>query len=130
VDRDAFGLLRRQSSSTCCLQSAGMMTSERPHACRQELLLDAADRQHIAAQRNLAVIASSGRTGLSVSRLTSAVAMVTPALGPSLGSHGRHVDVDVDVFRKVLIQAQRSRVRPHPRQRRLHRFFITSPICR
>ena len=52
----------------------------------QHLLLHAADRQHPALQRDLAGHADLGRTGRPVSRLTSAVVMVMPADGPSLGT--------------------------------------------
>ena len=45
------------------------------------------------------VIAVSGCTGVSVSSETSAVAIVTPADGPSFGNRaGRHVDVQVAVL--------------------------------
>ncbi len=66
----------------------------------KELLLDAADRQHVAAERDLAGHGEQ-RTHRPVGAAgeTSAVAMVTPALGPSLGMRsGGHVDVEVDVL--------------------------------
>ena len=48
------------------------------------------------------VIATSWRTGRPVSSEVSAVAMVTPADGPSFGhGAGGHVDVDVHVLEEV-----------------------------
>ena len=75
------------SSSRSVILRLGRMTVVMPARLRgQHLLLDAADRQHLAAQRDLAghrqvVAHRCGR----VSSETSAVAMVTPAEGPSLG---------------------------------------------
>jgi hypothetical protein len=53
---------------------------------REQLLLEPADRQHAPAQRDLAGHRDVARTGTLSSALTIAVAMVTPALGPSFGT--------------------------------------------
>jgi hypothetical protein len=52
---------------------------------REQLLLQAADRQHAPAQRDLAGHRDIARTGMPVSTETIAVAMAMPADGPSLG---------------------------------------------
>ena len=70
---------------------------------RQRLLADAADRQHQAAQRDLAghrhVLAD--RSGCC-SADTIAVAIVTPADGPSFGNRaGRHVDVQIVLVEEI-----------------------------
>ena len=66
--------------------SFGMSTVLMPGAVRREhLLLDAADRQHVAAQRDLAGHRDVAAHRAPVSADASAVAIVTPADGPSFG---------------------------------------------
>ena len=55
----------------------------------QRLLLQAADRQHLAAERDLAGHRDVVAHRRPVSSETSAVAIVTPALGPSFGDRAR-----------------------------------------
>src|SRR5258707_340402 len=56
-----------------------------PAQGREQLLLETGDRPHAAAQRDFAVMATSRRTGMPVIIETIAVAMATPAEGPSFG---------------------------------------------
>ncbi len=72
----------------------------------QHLFLDAADRQHLPDSVISPVIATSPRTGRPVSSDASAVAMVTPADGPSFGNGARgHVHVDLGALEEVRIDA-------------------------
>ena len=65
------------------------------------------------------VIPTTGRTGVSVSSETSAVVIVTPALGPSFGNGARrHVDVEASL-EPFGGDAQLVRVRPHVAERDL-----------
>ena len=75
-----------RSSSTFILFSAGKNHVVDAGAFRgQDFLLNSADGQHIAAQRDFSGHGSQRAHRTSVSSETSAVAMVTPADGPSLG---------------------------------------------
>ena len=66
------------------------------------------------------VIATSWRTRMPVSIETSAVNIVTPALGPSFGMRARgDVDVDVALLEEVLRDAELLRVRADVAERRL-----------
>jgi hypothetical protein len=57
-----------------------------PHPVgRQDLLLDVADGEDLAAQSDLSRIATSLRTGRRVASDASAVTIVDPADGPSFG---------------------------------------------
>ena len=70
------------------------------------------------------VIAMSPRTGRRVSSDASAVAIVTPADGPSFGNRARrHVQVDLGVLEEVRIGAVGRRVRAEPRQRGARRLL-------
>ena len=91
---------------------------------RQHLLLDAADRQHRPDSVISPVIATSPRTGRRVSSDTSAVAMVTPADGPSFGiaPDGTCTWIS-DVLKKSGSMLHCGRVRAHPRQRRARRLL-------
>ena len=63
------------------------------------------------------VMATSLRTGMPVSALTMAVAMVMPADGPSLGmAPGRHVDVERVLLERLARDAQRAGVGADPGQ--------------
>ena len=65
------------------------------------------------------VIATSLRTGMPVSALTIAVAMVMPADGPSLGmAPAGHVDVERVLLERLARDAQLRGVGPDPGQRR------------
>src|SRR6266851_1634037 len=75
-----------KSSSTCCLQSVGRITSRTParFAARNFSLIPPTGST-LPLSVISPVIAVRGCTGVSVSKLTRAVAMVTPAEGPSFG---------------------------------------------
>ncbi len=78
------------------------------------------------------VIATSWRTGMRVSAETSAVAIVMPADGPSLGiAPFGHVDVDVDVLVEVPLQPELVGARAHVAHRRLRRLLHdVAELCR
>jgi hypothetical protein len=87
----------------------GTITSVSPAVGGQHLLLHAADGQHPALQRDLAGHAHVGAHRRPVSRLTSAVVMVMPADGPSLGTApGGEVHVEPPV---CMIVGRRCRAR-------------------
>ena len=70
------------------------------------------------------VIAMSPRTGRPVSCDAIAVAIVTPADGPSFGNRARrHVHVHLGVLEEVRIDAVLLRVRAEPRQRGARRLL-------
>jgi uroporphyrinogen-III decarboxylase len=65
---------------------AGRITPDARAVRREHLRLDAADGHHLAAQRALAGHRRVGPDPRPVSSDVSAVKIVTPALGPSLGT--------------------------------------------
>ena len=66
------------------------------------------------------VIATSWRTRMPVRSETSALSIVTPALGPSFGIAARRdVDVNIGLVEEVLATPKRSAVRTHVAERRL-----------
>ena len=86
MDGDALGLVGREVFVDLLLAVDGHDDGADAGALGgEELLLDAATGSTSPERVISPVIAVSGWTGVLVRRLTSAVAMVTPALGPSLG---------------------------------------------
>jgi hypothetical protein len=86
---------------------------------REGLLLQTADRQHPAAQRDLAGHPTSRRTGMPVSTETMALAMATPADGPSFGRAAfGDVHVDVAPVEQRRLDAEGDRARAHIGRRR------------
>ena len=88
VDRDEVMPLRSSSgtSSRSASLRLGRITVVMPARCAASTFsLSAADGQHLAAQRDLAGHGHVVLTGVPVTSEAMAVAIVTPALGPSLG---------------------------------------------
>jgi hypothetical protein len=91
--------------------------------CGQHLLLDPADGQHPALQGDLAGHADHERTGMSRSRLTSAVVMVTPADGPSLGTAPAGTCTWKRLPAKIRVDPELVGVRAHVGERDLGRLL-------
>ena len=109
-----------------CSLRRGAITCLMPGALRGErLLLQAADRQHLAGQRDLAghrdVVAHAARR---VSSEASAVAIVMPALGPSFGiaPAGTWMWMSCSANQSSAVERS-SRVAAHARERRLRRLL-------
>ena len=120
-----FGGTSSRSRSLRC----GMSTRLDPRAVRgEELLLDAADRQHAAAQRDLAGHRDVGFTGQSRRSDATAANIVTPALGPSLGVPPlRDVHVQIDDLQPLGREHEPLGARAHERHRRRRRLLHHAP---
>jgi hypothetical protein len=91
-------------------------------------LLDAADRQHLALQRDFTGHDRSPSTGRRVSSDTIAVTIVTPAGRTVLRDRSRrHVHVQLGVLEELRIDLPLVGVGADPRQAARADSFITSP---
>jgi len=123
---------RRRSSLMSSLMFFSFCRAARTWRCRrgrrQDLLLDAADRQHLSAQGDLPGHREIALTGRPVISEAMAVTMATPADGPSFGMAPDGTWRWSSASRKEFAgDAVATGIRAEPRQRRRADSFITSP---